>query len=69
MNTHKKRFTNYDVLVTLKKLVEKATPKKPRLNNKYNEQGLYLCPNCSNDLEYDFDYCPKCGQAIKWEEN
>lgn len=69
MNKHKKRFTNYDVLVTLKKLVEKATPKKVKINEKYNDQGLYLCPKCSNDLEYDFDYCPYCGQAIKWKEN
>lgn len=29
MNKYTKSFTNYDVLVTLKKLVDKATPKKP----------------------------------------
>lgn len=62
-------FNAYDVLKTLKILVNRATPKKPKLNNKYNDQGLYLCPNCSNDLYEDFDYCPNCGQAIKWKEN
>lgn len=75
MNKYEKAFNalkehanadTVDELVTLKELVKKATPKKPKLNDKYNDQGLYLCPNCRNELEYDFDYCPCCGQAIKW---
>ena len=78
MNKYEKAFSvlrehanadTVDELIDIKELVEKATHKKPKLNNKYNDQGLYLCPKCNNDLEYDFDYCPNCGQAIKWEEN
>ena len=29
--------------------------------------GDWLCPNCETHLIYNFEHCPKCGQAIKWE--
>ena len=30
----------------------------------------WICPNCGEKYEVDYDvyeYCPKCGQAIQWE--
>lgn len=25
------------------------------------------CPNCYTPMIYRFNYCPKCGQTLKWE--
>lgn len=47
---------------------EKQTPKKPQ----FNGGNWYRCHNgCvvhKKELERDF-YCPKCGQAIDWNED
>ena len=45
---------------TLEKLVDKATPKKPK--------GLSICPNCENHLYIDQQYCDKCGTEIDWSD-
>lgn len=46
--------------------LEKATPKQPRRDEKY----IWKCPECGKaygDAEEDrHDYCPTCGQAIRW---
>lgn len=37
----------------------------------YESGGVQLwgdCPICGNTVEENFDYCPYCGQRIKWEE-
>lgn len=58
----------------LQKLVDKATPQVPKMNI-----FTAWCPNCKYDLGREFsffamkgfhghDYCPNCGQALKWEE-
>ncbi len=26
------------------------------------------CPNCLEHMIYQFNYCPKCGQALNWNE-
>ena len=38
--------------------------KRPKLNDKNNE-----CPSCFTPMIYHFNYCPKCGQILRWEEN
>jgi len=32
--------------------------------------GVVICPNCEDYLDNDnhYDYCPTCGQALKWRE-
>ena len=31
---------------------------------------IYRCPNdeCDAPMLFKYDYCPKCGQAIKWKD-
>lgn len=30
--------------------------------------GCYIgCPRCERQIEPQFEYCPGCGQHIKWE--
>ena len=72
-----KNKTDIDVL---QELVDKATPKKPKINHYGNCRGIkIICPNgCGIQLNglgedgeskfYTHDYCPKCGQAILWKD-
>ena len=46
----------------VKEAMEKQIPKKPD-----TECDDWICPNCKEEYDIDFDkydYCPKCGQAI-----
>ena len=65
----------------VKEALEKQIPKSPALSGDgYSEGNLvydtWECPNCGEQYEVDYDdydYCPKCGQAIDksvfdWEE-
>lgn len=64
-------FDTVDELIELKKLVEKATPKKP---NKIKEcisllGGTFkdgLCTSCDERVTIYQKYCQNCGQAIDW---
>lgn len=60
-------------LVMAVKALEKQIPKKPDIKGDgYNNDGniiydTWICPNCEEhyEVEYDnYDFCPKCGQAI-----
>ena len=68
-------------IATLLNLVEKATPKKPKIEkHPYSidyESSLvdkYFCPNCNQFLRevagyhLNKNYCDKCGQALDWSE-
>lgn len=53
--------------------LEKQIPKTPNLEGDgYCPEGnlvydTWICPNCEEHYEVDYDdydYCPKCGQAI-----
>lgn len=55
------------------KSLEKQIPKKPDIEGDgYCPEGnlvydTWICPNCGTHYEIDYDnydYCPKCGQAI-----
>ena len=64
-----------EILKCAAEAIEKQIPKKPNVSA-YNEDGsllIYECPSCASsyDIDYDgqFDYCPKCGQAIALVES
>lgn len=44
--------------------IQKIVPKEPY----YGFGNKPQCPNvhCDVSLIYEFNYCPECGQAIKW---
>lgn len=54
--------------------LEKQIPKKPALEGDGYADGhlvydTWICPKCEERYEVDYDeydYCPKCGQAIDW---
>lgn len=57
--------------------IEKQIPKKPDYEaDGYDNNGeliydTWICPNCEKRYEVDYDSydcCPKCGQAIDWNE-
>lgn len=52
--------------------VEKQKPKKPLGGVDIAGNEYMICPYCSaivEDGEWRADYCPDCGQAIRWDEN
>ena len=56
----------------LKKAREKQIPATPCIEGDGYADGYlvydtWICPNCDTEYEIDYDdydYCPKCGQAI-----
>lgn len=71
---------NYELPLLIgrvKEAIEKQKPKKPDYEgDSYDNEGnliydTWICPNCGcKDYEVDYDdfeYCPKCGQALMWE--
>ena len=57
--------------------LEKQIPKKPDLEGDgYDDNGeliydTWICPCCEEHYEVDYEeyeFCPKCGQAIDWRE-
>lgn len=55
----------YDVDVYLLKEQEAKTP----VECEHNGYWYYTCPTCGNheELFREWNYCPFCGQAVKWE--
>lgn len=59
----------------MKRKRDKETPMSPvmiRVPEKPDGQspiiGAYIgCPRCERNLSIDFEYCPRCGQHIKWK--
>lgn len=60
------------------KAVEKQTPKDPgKIHGRFSD--TYICPVCKYALIHKnetswfcgkhYNFCPDCGQAIKWDEN
>ncbi len=56
--------------------LEKQTPKKPTYDGDgYAPDGTFvwdewLCPCCGEryEVDYDYDYCPNCGQRLDWSD-
>lgn len=68
-------FDTVDELITLKELVDKATPKKPIVKYDNFGDGTLCCPNCNQSIvnvwskrKYRPKYCHYCGQALDWSE-
>lgn len=57
-------------------LVDKATPKKVKYENRHGEgedlwhRDYYNCPSCGCRLrnKKHFPYCPRCSQALDWSD-
>ena len=42
--------------------LEKQIPKKPKMPL----DAYWVCPTCGNKVEYPYECCKRCGQAIDW---
>lgn len=50
------------------KAAEKNTPTEPKEMQDWNGITAYECENCGCDVFETQNYCPYCGQRLKWEE-
>ena len=60
----------------LQKLVDKEIPENVEYISTVGDSDGYpvydtaICPNCDREFEVEceehYDYCPKCGQKLKW---
>ena len=46
------------------KAIAKQIPKKPNMPL----DAYWVCPVCGKKVEYPYEHCKRCGQAIDWEE-
>lgn len=67
-------MTEQDAMRIACKCIEKQIPKKWQYEQS-DECDVFICPVCKERfvLEWgtpkdnDYNYCPSCGQALKWE--
>lgn len=45
---------------------KQAIGERPKYHKGMSIKDYYTCGNCGRNIEIIFDYCPKCGYAIKW---
>ena len=71
-----KDVDNEELSKCIDEALEKQIPKKPTFEGDgYADDGelmydTWICPCCEKDYELDYEeyeFCPNCGQAIKWE--
>lgn len=65
-----------DEIKLLQKLVDKEKPKDVEYTeydgfaDGYPVYDTAICPNCDREFEVEceehYDYCPNCGQKLKW---
>lgn len=68
-------FTALDMAISA---IEKQIPKRPERKemcspNAFNGWYRWFCPDCGNPLGVvnrpnKFNYCEKCGQALRWDD-
>ena len=70
-------YKKIGTLEEVREAVEKQKPIAPTYEGDgYAPDGTFvwdewICPNCGTRYEVDYDdydYCPKCGQRILWED-
>lgn len=44
--------------------MEKQIPQKPKMPL----DAYWVCPVCGSKVEYPYEHCKRCGQAIDWTE-
>ena len=44
--------------------MERQIPKKPKMPL----DAYWFCPTCGSKIEYPFEHCRRCSQAIDWTE-
>lgn len=65
---------NYEDADRIIEALEKQIPKKWEYEE-INDCDIYACPCCNeywylegmNPTQSEYNYCPNCGQALKWE--
>ena len=57
--------TNEETIVNALRKQEPMEPKKHELGGDYYYKCHWL--SCGEDINKFMNYCPKCGQKIKWE--
>ena len=66
------RYRKIGTAEECREAVEKQKPKKPLGGVDIAGNEYMICSYCSaivEDGEWRADYCPDCGQAIRWDEN
>ena len=43
-------------------LLKAQEPMEPRFDTWW-----FVCGNCEQSIEEDYNYCPNCGRQVKWE--
>lgn len=49
----------------LGELEDRDEAKEPKYTNGFGAE----CPKCARVFECEFDFCPECGQRMKWSED
>ena len=57
-----------DWLVEIKKQVRKLEKKQEPMYAGVLKMNCD-CPACGETMEYEHNYCPECGQRLKWTED
>lgn len=58
-------FRTIEPIVTLKQLVDRATPKKVEY---FNDECCCAVCGCKLFAARPVDFCPDCGQALDWRD-
>ena len=67
-----RQYRDIGTVEECKEASEKRKPKKPLGGVDIAGNEYMICPYCSaivEDGEWRADYCPDCGQSIRWDEN
>lgn len=65
-NVGESTYESKEVFEAIYKEVKRNRPLSPTKScDPLTRECHYLCPVCESEVEYN--YCPLCGQAIKWE--
>lgn len=63
----------HDTVHTIIEALEKQIPQVVdadfvQYNNTEDSVRVFICSECTEEVEREWDYCPSCGQKIDWSE-